>query len=147
MGDGRRGPRDGALPRPRPRLGDERRVTMDLAEAVLQLHPSAPVALARLELEPGTELEGPERRVTVRDTVPHGHKLALTDIAAGEQVRKYGQPIGIATQAIAAGEHVHGHNLSSLSREGLPVPAQSGNGATAQRTGRRGPSPPPHAPT
>jgi altronate hydrolase len=120
---------------------------MDLAEAVLQLHPSDPVALARLELEPGTELEGPERRVTVRDTVPHGHKLALTDIAAGEQVRKYGQPIGIATQAIAAGEHVHEHNLSSLSREGLPVPAQSGNGATAQRTGRRGPAPAPDAPT
>src|SRR6201995_4991908 len=104
---------------------------MDLPEAVLQLHPSAPVALARRELEPGTELEGAGRRVTVRDTVPHGHKLALTDIAAGDQVRKYGQPIGIATQAIAAGEHVHEHNLRSLSREGLPVPAQLEEDPTA----------------
>jgi altronate hydrolase len=105
-------------------------MTMDLAGAVLQLHPGDPVALARRELTPGTELEGPGRTVTVRDTVPHGHKLALTDIAAGEQVRKYGQPIGIATQAIAAGEHVHEHNLRSLSREGLPVPAQlEGDGA------------------
>ncbi len=98
---------------------------MDLAGAVLQLHPGDPVALARRELEPGTELEGAGRRVTVRDTVPHGHKVALTDIAAGEQVLKYGQPIGIATQAIAPGEHVHEHNLRSLSREGIPVPAQS----------------------
>jgi altronate hydrolase len=97
---------------------------MDLAEAVLQLHPGDPVALARRELEPGTELAG----VTVRDTVPHGHKVALTDIAAGDQVLKYGQPIGIATQPIAAGEHVHEHNLRSLSREGLPVPAQTGAG-------------------
>ncbi|HTU94511.1 MAG TPA: altronate dehydratase family protein [Solirubrobacteraceae bacterium] len=120
---------------------------MDLAEAVLQLHPSDPVALARRELEPGTELEGHGRGVTVRDTVPHGHKLALTDIAEGEQVHKYGQPIGVATQAIAAGEHVHEHNLSSLSREGLPVPAQSEEGVAAQRTGRRGPAPSPDAPT
>ncbi len=109
---------------------------MDLAQAVLQLHPEDPVALARRELEPDTELEGPGRRLTVRDTVPHGHKVALTDIAAGEQVRKYGQPIGVATQAIAAGEHVHEHNLSSLSREGLPVPAQTDDGAaTAQEDG------------
>jgi altronate hydrolase len=86
------------------------------------------VALARRELEPGTELNGPGRHVTVRDTVPHGHKLALADIAAGDTVLKYGQPIGIATQPIAAGEHVHEHNLRSLSREGLPVPAQTGAG-------------------
>jgi altronate hydrolase len=103
---------------------------MDLAAAVLQLHPEDPVALARRELTPGTELEGAGRQVTVRDTVPHGHKVALTDIAAGDQVLKYGQPIGIATQAIAAGEHVHEHNLRSLSREGLPVPAQAGRGGT-----------------
>ena len=99
---------------------------MDLAQAVLQLHPGDPVALARQELEPGTELDGADRHVTVRDTVPHGHKVALTDIAEGEHVLKYGQPIGIATRAISAGEHVHEHNLRSLSREGIPVPAQGG---------------------
>ena len=107
---------------------------MDLAETVLQLHPSDPVALARRELEPGTVLEGAGRQVTVRDTVPHGHKIALTDINAGDQVLKYGQPIGIAAQAIAAGEHVHEHNLRSLSREGIPVPAQGGRGGMAPVT-------------
>jgi altronate hydrolase len=117
-------------------------MTMDLAQAVLQLHPEDPVALARRELTPGTELQGAGRHVTVRDTVPHGHKLALIDIAAGEQVRKYGQPIGIATGAIAAGEHVHEHNLSSLSREGLPVPAELQDGAAAQSSGDTADSPP-----
>jgi len=122
---------------------------MDLAEAVLQLHPGDPVALARRELEPGTELDGPGRHVTVRDTVPHGHKVALTDIAAGDQVLKYGQPIGVASQPIAAGEHVHEHNLRSLSREGIPVPAQRKGGAAARRdpSARRGPAPAPDAPT
>ena len=108
---------------------------MDLADVLLQLHPGDPVALARRELEAGTALEGPERTVTVRDTVPHGHKIAVTDIAGGEQVLKYGQPIGIATQAIAAGEHVHEHNLRSLSREGLPVPAQREGGGGGPRAG------------
>jgi hypothetical protein len=38
--------------------------------------------------------------------------MALHDVAAGAVVRKYGQPIGIATQPIRAGEHVHSHNLA-----------------------------------
>jgi altronate hydrolase len=96
----------------------------ELADAVLQLHPEDPVALARRVLEASTELEGGGRRVVVRDEIPHGHKLALVDLARGTVVRKYGQPIGIATSDIVAGEHVHEHNLSSLSREGIAVPGQ-----------------------
>jgi altronate dehydratase small subunit len=43
-----------------------------------------------------------------------GHKLALRALASGDTVRKYGQPIGATTVAIAPGEHVHVHNLRSL---------------------------------
>ena len=42
-----------------------------------------------------------------------GHKYARRDIAEGENVIKYGMPIGHATRAIAAGEHVHVHNLKT----------------------------------
>ena len=42
-----------------------------------------------------------------------GHKYARCAIAAGENVIKYGMPIGHATQAIAVGEHVHTHNLAT----------------------------------
>jgi altronate hydrolase len=121
---------------------------MDLTGALLQLHPGDAVALARRELEAGTALEGAGRRLTVRDVIPHGHKVALADIAAGEQVLKYGHPIGIATRAIAAGEHVHEHNLRSLSREGLPVPAQ--RESTARGPAPAGPAtsaPPANAPS
>jgi altronate dehydratase len=45
--------------------------------------------------------------------VPLGHKIAARAIAAGEKIIKYGVPIGSATRAIAAGEHVHTHNLRS----------------------------------
>lgn len=42
-----------------------------------------------------------------------GHKYALRDIRQGENVIKYGQPIGHATRDIAKGEHVHSHNLKT----------------------------------
>ena len=42
-----------------------------------------------------------------------GHKYALCDIAAGENVIKYGNPIGHATADIRRGDHVHTHNLKT----------------------------------
>ena len=48
--------------------------------------------------------------VEIRDD---GHKYALRDIAEGENVVKYGMPIGHATKPIAKGEHVHVHNVKT----------------------------------
>ncbi len=42
-----------------------------------------------------------------------GHKVALTDIQAGEHIVKYGFPIGHATTHIKAGEWVHTHNMKT----------------------------------
>lgn len=65
-------------------------------------------------VEPGDELYGPQgERWTIDRQLSAGHKLATRAIANGETVLKYGFPIGVATQAIAAGEHVHSHNLRS----------------------------------
>lgn len=51
--------------------------------------------------------------------VSTGHKVALKDIAAGEDVIKYGFPIGHATSDIKEGEHVHTHNLKTNLHEKL----------------------------
>ena len=45
--------------------------------------------------------------------IPAGHKVALRDIAAGENVIKYGYPIGHATAPIKTGEWVHTQNLAT----------------------------------
>lgn len=42
-----------------------------------------------------------------------GHKVATQTIREGEKIIKYGVPIGSATRAIQAGEHVHLHNIQS----------------------------------
>lgn len=59
----------------------------------------------------GGPTAGPARTVTLRDDIPAGHKLALTNIAAGESVFKFGWPIGDASTNISIGQHVHSHNL------------------------------------
>ena len=50
--------------------------------------------------------------------IPYGHKLALCDIAAGEQITKYGEEIGVATCNIDTGAYVHVHNLDSMRGRG-----------------------------
>lgn len=42
-----------------------------------------------------------------------GHKYALRDIKKGENIIKYGNPIGHATEDIKCGEHVHSHNTKT----------------------------------
>ncbi len=49
----------------------------------------------------------------VEVNISNGHKYAIRDIAKGENVIKYGQPIGHATANIKCGEHVHSHNLKT----------------------------------
>jgi altronate hydrolase len=51
--------------------------------------------------------------MTIPCAVPCGHKVALTQIAAGEEVTKYGCSIGHATASIQAGDWDHVHNLKT----------------------------------
>ncbi|CAN7765694.1 altronate dehydratase family protein [Variovorax sp. LjRoot175] len=97
---------------------------MPRAVATLQtirLHVDDNVVIARRQLISGTRLA--EEGVTVSGMIPTGHKLAVRDIAIGEPVRRYGQIIGFASQAIRAGQHVHVHNLAmgSFDRDAAAV--------------------------
>lgn len=71
------------------------------------------VATALEALQEGRILALGGTTVTVRQMVPRGHKVAVHPIRTGEPVIKYGSPIGLATADIAAGAHVHTHNLAS----------------------------------
>lgn len=55
----------------------------------------------------------PQGTVQAVNDIPLGHKIALRDIAQGQQVIKYGRSIGKAVQPIHTGEHVHTHNVKS----------------------------------
>lgn len=49
----------------------------------------------------------------VKVCLDNGHKYAVRDIQKGEQVIKYGFPIGVASEDIKTGEQVHSHNLKT----------------------------------
>lgn len=53
------------------------------------------------------------KEVAIRQEIPQYHKFALRAIGKGEAVRKYGEIIGVATQDIGRGCHVHEHNIAS----------------------------------
>jgi len=77
--------------------------------AVIRLNPLDNVLIARQALAQGLRLEN--EAIIVRQPIPSGHKLATERVEQGQPLRRYGQIIGFASQAIEAGDHVHVHNV------------------------------------
>ncbi len=80
------------------------------AGEVLQVEESAIYGDKRETGIPGTR-SVVVRGITVTENIPAGHKVAIAKIGAGEQVVKYGYPIGKATADILPGNWIHTHNL------------------------------------
>ena len=55
--------------------------------------------------------------ITANQDIPRGHKIARSDIKAGDTVRKYGRTIGIASADIRRGDWVHTHNVSDITED------------------------------
>jgi hypothetical protein len=85
---------------------------------VIVITPRDNVATALEPLEPGRVIDVGGEVMTVTQPIPRGHKIALRSIASGEAVLKYGSAIGTATADIAAGSHVHTHNVASARGRG-----------------------------
>ena len=67
----------------------------------------------------GTELfcvvteDDSDFRLEAKADVPIGHKVALSDLAEGDTVIKYGEDIGRMVGPAEKGGHVHVHNLKT----------------------------------
>ena len=80
----------------------------------IRINPSDNVAVALKDLAKGEVVEG----VTLSTDVPRGHKIVLQDLKAGDNVVKYGFPIGHVTRDAAAGTVVD-HTCIKTNLEGL----------------------------
>ncbi|MDG2470981.1 MAG: altronate dehydratase family protein [Pirellulaceae bacterium] len=80
---------------------------------VIQLNSLDNICVASKPLSANHELEFGGGIVVVASDIKMGHKVAISAIAAGEPVRKYGQVIGFASELINAGAWVHSHNLAN----------------------------------
>jgi altronate dehydratase small subunit len=86
--------------------------------AALRLKDEDDVAVALRPLAAGRTVRFGADAITVAAEIPSGHKFATHPIAPGALIRKYGQVIGKASAAIAAGEHVHVHNVEGTRGRG-----------------------------
>ena len=73
------------------------------------ISPGDSVGVALTALKKGAKADG----VTLAEDIDRGHKFALKEIKAGENVIKYGEVIGRALCDIAPGEHIHTHNMKT----------------------------------
>ena len=103
----------------------------------IRIHPQDNVAVALRPLAEGEAVSVDGQAVRIQEEIPFGHKVALTDLADGAMVVKYGAQIGHTTQAVPSGAWLHSHNLKT-NLEGLldyqyapaaPRQPEPGNGA------------------
>ena len=80
----------------------------------LKINPADNVAVALTDLKAGERVGD----VVLRTDVPRGHKAALAALAPGDDVIKYGFPIGHVTRAVEVGEMLD-HSCIKTNLEGL----------------------------
>src|SRR6185312_735012 len=82
-------------------------VTAELPKT-LRLSRDDNVIVAASRIESGADVGG---GVVTKARIPFGHKIAITRIAEGAPIRKFGQIIGFAKTTIEPGDWVHEHNV------------------------------------
>ncbi|MBR1427112.1 MAG: altronate dehydratase [Paludibacteraceae bacterium] len=80
---------------------------------VLKINPADNVVVAIQPQKAGNVIHIDGRDITILEDVPAGHKIAITDIAEGENVIKYGFPIGHAREPKKAGAWMNEHNIKT----------------------------------
>lgn len=79
----------------------------------IKIHPLDSVAVALHPIAKGTDCNIEEQTFTALSDIPQGHKIAINEHKIGNDVVKYGFPIGHATAEISIGEWVHTHNMAT----------------------------------
>ena len=81
--------------------------------SVLKINPADNVVVAIQPQSAGAVITVDGKKITVLEDVPAGHKIAIQDLAEGENVIKYGFPIGHAREAKKAGSWMNENNIKT----------------------------------
>jgi altronate hydrolase len=82
-------------------------------KSTIQIHSTDNVAVALRDLQQGEQIEVGGQLVQLAQDVVRGHKFAITLIDSGQNIIKYGLPIGHALATILPGEHIHSQNAKT----------------------------------
>ena len=75
---------------------------------LITLHKNDNIAVAPMSIPSKKKIT---EKLVSKNSIPFGHKIALSNINKNDFIYKYGQIIGTASKDILEGEHVHSHNL------------------------------------
>ena len=79
----------------------------------IQINPRDNVAVCLESMAKGDRIIIGGQEIILKEEIPAGHKIALSPMSEGEDVVKYGEPIGHVTCSIETGTHIHSHNLKT----------------------------------
>ncbi|MCH5301576.1 MAG: altronate dehydratase, partial [Prevotella sp.] len=79
----------------------------------LKINPADSVVVCLQPKKQGDIIEVDGQQITVNQDTPAGHKVLIKDVREGEDIIKYGYPIGHARQALKAGDWVNEDNLKT----------------------------------
>ncbi|MDO4991568.1 MAG: altronate dehydratase family protein [Prevotellaceae bacterium] len=84
-----------------------------MEQAFLKINPADSVVVCLRAMKAGETVSDGDKEVKLLQDTPTGHKVLLTDKKEGEDIIKYGYPIGHATKDLKAGEWVNENNLKT----------------------------------
>ena len=84
-----------------------------MKQAFLKINPADSVVVCLRAMKAGETVTDGDKEITLLQDTPAGHKVLLTDKKEGEDIIKYGYPIGHAAKNLKAGEWVNENNLKT----------------------------------
>jgi len=79
----------------------------------LKINPADSVVVCLVEKKKGEIISVDGQDIVLNQDTPAGHKVLIKDVQEGENIIKYGYPIGHARQAMKAGDWVNENNLKT----------------------------------
>ena len=86
---------------------------MEKQASFIKINPADSVVVCLRNYQKGEIIEVDGKNVVLSEDVPVGHKVLIKDTAAGENIIKYGYPIGHAMTDLKAGQWVNENNLKT----------------------------------
>ncbi len=87
---------------------------LETLQPTMKLNQRDSVVVALTPIPKQTQLTIDQQTITTLEDIPQGHKIALSDLKAGDNVIKYGYPIGHVTTDVTAGQWLHTHNVKPI---------------------------------
>ena len=84
-----------------------------MKQAFLKINPADSVVVCLRAMKAGETVTDGDKEIKLLQDTPAGHKVLLTDKKEGEDIIKYGYPIGHAAKDLKAGEWVNENNLKT----------------------------------